>query len=107
VNGEQNDEADLLRRALPMLIALGDFIRNGRIDPNRPGSLGERCDLILDIRRCLERHCLRCQKDLTDVMGVYVFVGGKPVDGLLCVEHGSNGANNLSHSEYERLTEKE
>lgn len=51
-----------------------------------------------------ERHCLRCKKDLTDVMGCYVFVGGKPVDGLLCVEHGTNGANNLSADVYERLT---
>jgi hypothetical protein len=44
----------LLRRALPMLVRLGDFIGNGPIDPTRRDSLGERCDLIRDIRRSLE-----------------------------------------------------
>lgn len=54
-----------------------------------------------------ERFCLRCRKDLTDIMGCYVFVGsGKSlrVPGLLCVEHGSNGANTMSAEEYARLT---
>jgi hypothetical protein len=40
----------MLRRALPLLERLGDFIGNGEIDPQRPGSLGERCDLIGDIK---------------------------------------------------------
>lgn len=57
------------------------------------------------------RHCLRCKKDLTDVMGVSVFVrtgiNFRRVDGLLCLEHGANGENGLSASEYERLTGKE
>ncbi len=44
----------LLRRALPMLIKFGDFIGNGAVDPNRPGSQGGRCDLILDIKNALK-----------------------------------------------------
>lgn len=47
--------ADALRRALPLLERLGDFIGNGEVDLDRHGSLGERCDLILDIKRLL-RH---------------------------------------------------
>jgi hypothetical protein len=46
-------EQDLLMRALPMLRRLGDFIGNGEVDPDRPGSLGARCDLIIDIRDAL------------------------------------------------------
>lgn len=41
----------LLERTLPMLERLGDFIGNGPEDPDRPGSHGQRCDLILDIKR--------------------------------------------------------
>lgn len=44
----------LLQRALPMLVRLGDHIGNGSIDPSRPGSLGTRCDLIGDIHVYLE-----------------------------------------------------
>lgn len=52
-----------------------------------------------------KRFCLRCGKDLTDIMGCYVFVGaGGSVPGLVCVEHGSNGANVMSAEEYARLT---
>jgi hypothetical protein len=60
------------------------------------------------------RVCLRCGKGLGDEMGVYVFVNGKcapdrTIRGgsgpqvLLCVEHGSNGTNGLSRSEFEQL----
>ena len=42
----------LLRRTLPMLIRLGDFIGNGTV--TGPESLGERCDLIGEIRDVLE-----------------------------------------------------
>jgi hypothetical protein len=41
---------ELLARVLPQLERLGDYIGNGRIDPARAGSLGERCDLIGDIK---------------------------------------------------------
>jgi hypothetical protein len=51
-----------------------------------------------------DRRCLRCGLDLAGVMGVYVFVAGRTRPGLLCVEHGNNGANNLSAEEYDRLT---
>jgi hypothetical protein len=58
------------------------------------------------------RVCLVCGKDLSDVMGCFVFVvddtvwlGLRHVPGLLCVEHGSNGANLLSAETYTRLTE--
>lgn len=44
-----------LERALPMLVRLGDFIGNGEIDQKREGSLGERCDLIGDIKEHLGR----------------------------------------------------
>lgn len=40
-------------RALPLLCRLGDFIGNGPINPNRPDSLGERCDVIGDLRDAL------------------------------------------------------
>ncbi len=85
-------------------------------DGDDPG--GEFIGLVLasslenlkDPQRC----CLRCGKDLSDESGVYVFVQGKcapdrTVRGgsgpqvLLCVAHGSNGANNLSLDEFERL----
>lgn len=108
--GNDQDSMDLLRRALPMLIRLGDFIGNGDIDPNRADSIGARCDLIGDIKAKLgevpERHCLWCKKDLTDIMGVYVFVDGKPVDALLCVEHGANGANMISQNQYDYWTKR-
>src|SRR5262245_46004674 len=35
------NHAKLLRRALPMLVRLGDFVGNGPVQG--PGSLGERC----------------------------------------------------------------
>lgn len=51
-----------------------------------------------------KRMCAKCGKDLTDIMGVIVFVNGKPVhDILLCVEHGANGSNGLTSSEYKTL----
>lgn len=61
-----------------------------------------------------ERVCLRCGKDLSDKSGVYVFVegqsapdrtvrGGSGPQVLLCTEHGSGDANNLSREEFERL----
>jgi hypothetical protein len=53
------------------------------------------------------RVCLRCGRDLSHEMGCYVFADGKPVPGLLCVEHGSNGANGMSRAEYERLLESQ
>lgn len=46
--------AELLRRALPLLVQLGDFIGNGPINADRPDSLGTRCDLIADMRAALE-----------------------------------------------------
>jgi hypothetical protein len=51
------------------------------------------------------RQCLRCRASLVDVMGVYVFVAGRAVldEILLCVNHGSNGTNNLPTDEYLRL----
>lgn len=55
-----------------------------------------------------KRFCLRCRKDLTDIMGCYVFVRDgvnfRVVPGLVCVEHGNNGANTMSAEEYARLT---
>lgn len=52
---EVGDQAmALLKRTLPLLVRLGDFIGNGEVDPDRPDSLGERCDLIGDIRQLLE-----------------------------------------------------
>ena len=45
-------EYEMLARAIPLLIRLGDFIGNGELS-QRPNSLGERCDLIGDIRRAL------------------------------------------------------
>lgn len=52
------------------------------------------------------RSCLRCGADLAGVMGVHVFVAGKPAPGgeVLCLKHGANGANGLTAGEYERLT---
>jgi hypothetical protein len=52
------------------------------------------------------RSCLRCGADLASIMGVHVFVAGKPAPGgeVLCVEHGADGANGLTVAEYERLT---
>ena len=41
----------LLKNALPMVIKLGDFIGNGQ--KLGPGSLGERCDLVLKLRDIL------------------------------------------------------
>lgn len=53
------------------------------------------------------RACLRCGLDLTDTMGCYVFISGRNVPGLLCIEHGSNGNNDLTQAEYDRLTQPE
>lgn len=50
-----------------------------------------------------QRACLRCGTDLTGTMGCYIFVAGRNVPGLLCPEHGSNGANGMSQAEYDRL----
>lgn len=50
----QHPARPLLERTLPLLERLGDFIGNGDIDPDRPGSLGTRCDLIGDIKDFLE-----------------------------------------------------
>jgi hypothetical protein len=47
------EAGSLLARALPMLEQLGDFIGNGPVSAERPGSLGARCDLILDIKAWL------------------------------------------------------
>ena len=43
-----------LEDALPMLVCLGDFIGNGEVNADRPGSLGARCDLIGDIKSLLD-----------------------------------------------------
>lgn len=55
------------------------------------------------------RRCLRCGTDLTDRMGVAVFVAVslvkfRPVPGLLCIDCGSNGKNGMSQAAYDRLT---
>jgi hypothetical protein len=51
VGAETRDDVEaLLTRVLPLLERLGDFIGNGEIDPSRTASLGERCDLIGDIK---------------------------------------------------------
>ena len=63
------------------------------------------------------RHCLKCQVNLTDVMAVHVFVvdrsATRPIgadagtairgirDAWLCIEHGSNHANILSRHDYD------
>lgn len=47
-------DRELLTRVLPLLVQLGNFIGNGPIDPERPDSLGVRCDLIGDIKDRLE-----------------------------------------------------
>ena len=44
----------LLERALPLLVRLGDYIGNGPVDEKLAGSLGQRCDLILDIWNVLD-----------------------------------------------------
>jgi hypothetical protein len=51
-----DNDRTLLRRTLPWLIRLGDFIGNGPIDPLRAGSLGTRCDLIGDIHAVLSEY---------------------------------------------------
>ncbi len=43
-----------LEDTLPFLIRLGDFIGNGDVDKNDTNSLGNRCDLILKIKKLLE-----------------------------------------------------
>lgn len=51
-----NEETrDVLTRAVPLLVRLGDFIGNGEINQDREDSLGQRCDLILDIRQLLAK----------------------------------------------------
>lgn len=53
--------------------------------------------------------CIKCGKHLTNEMACQVFVvedgNFRRVNGLLCVTHGSNGANSLSVSDYRRMTE--
>jgi hypothetical protein len=44
---------EIIERALPLLVRLGDFIGNGDVDPTRPDSLGVRCDVIGDARAIL------------------------------------------------------
>lgn len=44
----------LLDRALPLLEKLGDYIGNGHVNKNRKKSLGERYDLVLDIKNALK-----------------------------------------------------
>lgn len=44
---------DAAARALPLLERLGDYMGNGKIDVNRPGSLGERCDVLADLKQAL------------------------------------------------------
>jgi hypothetical protein len=57
-----------------------------------------------------KRFCLECRKDLTDIMGCYVFTidqngaNLKTAPGLLCVEHGANGRNTMSTTRYAQLT---
>lgn len=50
------------------------------------------------------RFCLKCNKDLTDVMGCYIFASGVPVpdDLLFCVTCGNNGANGISVADLKR-----
>lgn len=49
------DLAIAARRALPLLVRLGNFIGNGPIDQTNPTSLGERCDVILALKKALAR----------------------------------------------------
>lgn len=51
MSAEIEKRESLLRRAVPMLVKLGDFIGNGPI--TGPDSMGERCDLIGEIRAIL------------------------------------------------------
>jgi hypothetical protein len=53
-----------------------------------------------------DRACLECGKDLTDVMGCYIFAGSRRVNGLLCVEHGRAGRNSMTRERYDRLLEE-
>lgn len=48
-----------------------------------------------------QRRCLKCRKDLTDVMGIIVFVGGQPTDYLVCVD----SRNVFSQAEFAYLVE--
>lgn len=63
---------------------------------------------LAEIRRAeaeeAARRCLVCGADLANITGVHVFVKLQPRPGLLCIEHGANGANNLTAEEYGRLT---
>lgn len=54
-----------------------------------------------------QRRCLVCGTDLTDVMGVYVFVEDKAAtDGaLMCVKHGERYGNHVTDETYLRLRE--
>jgi hypothetical protein len=51
---EDVSASDLLRRALPLLVLLGNYLGNGPIAKDRPDSLGSRCDLIGDIHKYLD-----------------------------------------------------
>ena len=53
-----------------------------------------------------DRACLECGKDLAGLMGCYVFAGSRRVNGLVCVEHGSNGRNSMTRERYNRLLEE-
>ena len=57
----------------------------------------------------IARRCLRCDVDLTDVMGVQVFISAPPpreveaTGYLLCLEHGGNGINVIKRAEFSAL----
>ena len=54
LGGQEAEARRLLTRALPLLVQLGDYIGNGPVNGDRLDSLGERCDLIGDIKDLLE-----------------------------------------------------
>jgi|SRR5688572_20975950 len=54
--GEANQALMLAaQRAIPLLVRLGDFIGNGPVDPSKPESLGERCDVLLALKDALAK----------------------------------------------------